>query len=152
MLTSSTKCNKCISEKIWIAKSHFWKLLCRVLGRRHTAKEICTRQHIWFAECLEGHTANVTGSWQPLRFQMFAVCRARSTRQNQAFAVCIILPCVFLPSAQQTCSFVVCPLFAMCYFWDTRQIISLPANYLFAECPHSCSRQTWDTRQISCFP
>jgi hypothetical protein len=112
MLTSSTKCNKCISEKFWIAKSHFWKLLCRVLGRRHTA--------------------NVTGSWQPLRFQMIPMCHAHSTWQNQAFAVCIILPCVFLPSARQTCSFAVCPLFAVCYFWDTRQIISLPGARILA--------------------
>ena len=79
-----------------------------------------------------GHTANVTGSWQPLRFQVFAVCRAHSTRQNLEFAVCIILPCVFLPSAQQTCSFAVCPLFAVCYFWDTRQIISLPGARILA--------------------
>jgi len=42
------------------------------------------------------------------------------------------LPCVFLPSARQICSFAVCPLFVVCYFWDTRQIISLPGVHILA--------------------
>ena len=140
MLTSSTKCNKCISENFWIAKSQFWKLLYRVLGpSKYThGNTFGLSSALWDTQQM----LRDLGSRYVFKCLPCVVHIAHGKTWN--LPCVLFLPCVFLPSTRPSTRRVpfVCRVL----------LLGHTANDLFAVCPFSCSRQTWDTQQISVFP